>query len=265
VSKAFWKYQSLGNDFIVFDFLDKKEQVDLSALFLQKLCDRHFGIGADGILFITNSEKQTPELHIYNADGSKAEVCFNGLRCVALHLHEKHDFGEQFDLLMGGRSISTSIKKENETILITNNVGRGRYIEEKRIEIAGRVFRGHVVQMSNPHFIIEEKISKEWLDQHGKEIETHTAFPNKTNVEFLWEQESSGGFHMLVHERGCGQTLACSSGVAAVATFLMHQKKISRDEAIIISMRGGDVIVSVYGEDDIVLSAGAKKVFEGEL
>ena len=263
--KNFCKYQSLGNDFIIFDLLDQHAIENPKPDFIGKICNRNFGIGADGVLLISQNKSGILEAQIYNADGSKAEVCFNGLRCVAHYLYTHKDFKNKFHILMGKRSVATSITEVAGEILISNEVGAGEYMGKCEVAITERVFDGHIVEIGNPHFIIEQEVSTEWLDRYGKEISEHKVFPNQTNVEFLWPGERSNEYNMLVYERGCGQTLACSSGAAAVTSFLWEKKIITPGQETVLSMRGG-VVISLIDEDGVVtLRATARATFKGKI
>ena len=244
----FYKYQSLGNDFIILN-----ESV-LSVNKIKELCDRHFGIGADGILTVI--EKNIPKITIYNADGTEGEICLNGVRCVTLHLINKHNYTNSFNVNMGNKIIHC---QKNDSI-ITNSIKIPQYIEEKIIE----KYTGHVVLAPNPHFIIFEKIDINWLKNNGSTLESHPYFPNKTNVEFVWQVDSDS-YDMLVYERGCGITLSCGSGAAAVLSTLFHLKKIDINEKIKLNMPGGTLICWINKNQELSLQATAALIFEGKI
>lgn len=271
--KNFFKYQSLGNDFILFDCYKKPETYIDQALAepsfpysVRDLCDRHFGIGADGVLVLKgNACSRLPEMLIFNADGSKAEICLNGLRCVVQHLNSNYNFPSQFKIKVGDKVVDCFIlhqKQLNEAVMIKTNVGVVDYLGERCINASGRQLCGHVLSVGNPHFVVFEQISMEWLAEHGSGIEKNEVFPNKTNVEFVW-QESTDRFRSLVYERGCGITLACSSGAAAVAAALVRLGKMAQGQEFKISMPGGIVSCCVDSAGGVILSAEAKLVFSG--
>ena len=277
--KKFYKYQSLGNDFIVFDcyqenlknVLDKIAEKQFGN-FVQKICDRHFGIGADNVLIlIKNSQKDLPEVFIFNSDGSRAETCLNGLRCISLHLFTKHSFYQDlscqnsfyqnFKIKMQKRIFEARI---NDDLTITNKTELGDYQETKSIKILDRDLFGHVVNVGNPHFIVLEKIDLNFLKQNGSLIENHKDFPSGTNIEFIWQDKKDlNKFHMFVYERGCGITLACGSGAVAAFTALVFLKKIKKQQEICISMLGGDLMVKLGDQNKIILNAQANCVFSG--
>lgn len=271
--KNFLKYQSLGNDFILFDCYKKPETYINQALSetsfpaeVQALCDRHFGIGADGVLVLKgNTNSRLPEMLIFNADGSKAEICLNGLRCVAQHLNSNYNFPTQFKIKVGDKIVECFIlyqKELNEAVLIKTNVGVVDYLGELSITIPQGSLSGHQASIGNPHFIVFEQTCLEWLSANGSQIEKNESFPNKTNVEFVWQEEPNH-FRALVYERGCGITLACSSGAAAIAGTLVKLGKVAQDQEFKISMPGGTISCCVNSAGEVILSAEAKLVFSG--
>lgn len=281
ILKNFVKYHSLGNDFIVFDWYKRPSLYMHNELnehswkqFVIDTCDRHYGVGADGILVITNCQQAgMPEMLIFNADGTQAESCLNGLRCVAQYLFTQYRFPEQFKIKLGQRIIDCTVKpslSQREEYDVTTDVGCITYNGQKSVEIQGKTFDGHVVAIGNPHFIIFDNVSSDWLASHGKLIESHPAFAQKTNVEFVWQvkaknqsEQGSRTYNVVVFERGCGITLACSSGAAAITGLLLQQGHIHVEEKIIISMPGGQLISWADVQGNIMLKASAHAVFKG--
>ena len=278
--KQFIKYQSLGNDFIIFDWFKKPAlfvkaelQSDQFTAFVKNICDRHVGVGADGVLIITaHPVLGMPEMMVYNADGSNGQMCLNGLRCVAHHLFLAYHFPEHFQIQLTDRVIDCNIAKVSGTTEIVTRVGSATVLGDQEIMVSAGKITGSVVTVGNPHFIVFDQPAIAWLQANGSSIETHPAFPNKTNVEFIWELASDQrpvgldrAYGMLVHERGCGMTQACSSGASAVAGLLHVQHKLAVDEKIGIVMPGGSVTAWVECDGTIALQAGAIRVFAGEL
>lgn len=270
--KNFIKYQSLGNNFILFDWYDQLEESIQQTLhdaswptFVKNICNRHTGVGADGVLILKrNEQEQLPEMLIFNADGTQAESCLNGLRCVTHYLVTKHGFPASFLIKLGKRTMVCGIEKSGTDILITNNIGNVEYQGTKTVTIFEGTFHGHVASVGNPHFIIFQKTELDWLQRHGAALESHEAFPHKTNVEFIWE-DGVARYHVLVYERGCGITQACSSGAAAIVGTLFHLKKIEANQKIELVMLGGSVISWVDHDGNVFLQAGAQPVFTGVL
>ena len=278
--KQFVKYQSLGNDFILFDWFKKpatfvKNELPGHAFseIARGLCDRHFGVGADGVLVITADQLASlPEIVVYNADGSNGEVCLNGLRFVAHYLHTHHHFPDTFSILLGGRIIDcVVVKNGQQDVDVVTRVGIVEVLGQKKITTTAGEFDGFVASVGNPHFIVFDRVEPEWLATHGKLLESHAAFPKKTNVEFVWEmgKELLGpvrrSFFMQVYERGCGITLACSSGAAALAGLLVSRGMVLVGEKVNVVMPGGTVVAWVDEQGMVTLQASAKRVFVGSL
>ncbi len=275
ILKNFIKYQSLGNDFIVFDWYKKpalyvqNELHDAAwPLFVKTICDRHYGVGADGVLIITSCPQAgMPEMLIFNADGTQAESCLNGLRCVAQHLFGSYAFPESFSIKLGERVVECIMQKNRagaELSAITMRVGHAESAGMANVEGSN----GHIMRIGNPHFIIFGQATPEMLTQQGHKISTSSHFAHGTNVEFVWQIEPIGAekqYNLLVYERGCGITLACSSGAAAVTGLLFEQGAIERDEVIVLHMLGGSVRAWVDKEGSVVLQAQARLVFSGTL
>lgn len=272
----FFKYQSLGNDFIVFDWY-KKAQHSLNNVLndvqwpkvVRKLCDRNFGIGADGVLVIKkNQEHDVAQMLIFNSDGSAAQSCLNGVRCIAQHLFSTHCFPKKFSIKLGNRLIECVVSEVNGKAnpTIATSVGTACYEGTRTIQTTVGSFSGHVVDVGNPHFIIFQKEQLSWLERHGSVLEQHKAFPNRTNVEFVWQDEhDKKKYYLNVYERGCGVTRACSSGAAAFAGLLKQLDMINVNEQITVCMPGGHVTALVQEGGNIILQASAIQVFQGTL
>ena len=279
--KDFIKYQSLGNDFIVFD-LYRKPLIHIKAKlndsswsnFVIQVCNRHHGVGADGVLIITHSSQiDIPEMLIFNADDRQAETCLNGLRCVAQHLFIRYHFPKEFKIKSDQRLIECCVGnagKNDADNFVTMCIGDIQIQGELSVETPVGTFQGSKVLVGNPHFIVFEKISFDWLRQHGHYIETSPLFPQRTNVEFVQEEtvkQNNGIFDkvydFLVYERGCGVTLACSSGATAVIGLLFHQKQITMNQKIGIKMPGGILTAWINQGSKVVLRAKASFVFSG--
>jgi len=271
----FFKYQSLGNDFILLDWLKKPSLLINKNLssdnwqeFVKNSCRRNLGVGADGLLLlIQNKDLATPETFIFNSNGEEAEVCFNGIRCIALHIFNYHNHSQKFALLMGNKKIECNVNiSKGNRIEITTKIEKALSIQDKTINIAcvGE-FSGHVIDVGNPHFVVLKKTNSAWLKEKGALFERHKAFPNKTNTEFVWQEKDKPLFNMLIYERGCGLTSACSSGAASVLSTLHKIKKIEKHEKIEIKMEGGTLRTWLDKDLNIYQQAPARMVFEGHL
>ncbi|MFH1644272.1 MAG: diaminopimelate epimerase [bacterium] len=255
----FTKCHSLGNDFILLDFY-KKSKNELTKLisntnwksFVIKSCDKHFGVGADGILIIS----QNNEILIFNADGSQAELCLNGLRCAAYYLFKKYKLPPFFSCIMGGQKIDCEI--DNKSVI--NQIKIKSSIEEKTIKISDQKLSGHFLQIPNPHFIIQKKITNKNFLKLSPLIESHKNFKNKTNIEFIWHSNENN-YEMLVYERGVGPTLACGSGATAVFYLISQLNKIKLNQKIIIKMPGGKLTLWLDKDKKINMQAEANFIF----
>jgi diaminopimelate epimerase len=273
VFKNFIKYQSLGNDFIVFDALKKPNTYVTSELkspefgaFVRRLCDRHLGIGADGILIVTHCpDVGMPEMIIYNADGTRAQSCLNGLRCVAHYLFVHHNYPENFSIKLSDQVVVCDIQHEKRAAsLVVTHHSPAQFYDQVTVLTDGKQLTGDVVSVGNPHFVITQHTDLEWLTKHGKSIESHAHFPAKTNVEFVWPEAGNQNiWNVLVYERGCGITQACSSGAVAVASLLARDGKVAKNQDLTIKMLGGNVLARVDQGGHVTLKAQAQGVFQG--
>lgn len=204
---------------------------------------------------------------IFNSDGSRAEMCMNGCCSAAHFLFFFRRFGSCFNLKIGRRQVKCSIINENKEIKVLSTHAPADYKEAAEIKTTQGEFFGHIVNVGNPHFVIFEKCELEWLSFHGREIEQHQRFPRRTNVEFAWLDHKADKpfYNLLVYERGCGITLACGSGAAAVLWTLFHEGKIVQNEKASFIMPGGTLVGSIDSDKNIVIEATAKNVFIGEL
>ncbi|MBU4269837.1 diaminopimelate epimerase [Candidatus Dependentiae bacterium] len=277
MAENFYKYESLGNDFILIDyfykdadFLKEKLNGPIWKNFVIDSCNRHFGIGADGVLVLKKDiSGNYPELLIFNSDGSQAETCLNGLRCAALHLREYHDINKIFTFKMGKKLINCTINKN----IITTKISGLVYSGSKQITLNNKSeFHGHVVNVGNPHFIITKKVTPDWVEKYGKFIESHELFLNKTNVEFVWlnfdlnkNTKSISNYNVLVYERGVGPTLSCGSGASAICWFLYKTRKIVTSQKITLNFLGGYIICWIDKNEFVNLQAKARLVFKGQI
>lgn len=274
----FTKMQGLGNDFVILDF-DEYKKANLSPSELAvKLCDRHFGIGADGLIIVNPNTKNTDTGWIFhNSDGSIAQMCGNGIRCFAKYVYDKG--------LINKKEFSVETKAGNIIPKILDD-GRIRVNMSKPIlapdkipakvnsnlnfnlKVSDRTFKANAISMGNPHcVIITEEDTKALALKYGSEIEKHPIFPEKTNVEFI-KILSREEINLDVWERGCAITLACGTGacastVAAILNGLCDSK-------VKVNLPGGQLLIEWDGninnpEKDIYMSGRADYSFKGEI
>ena len=221
----FTKMQGLGNDFVILDFEEyKKCNIEKSVL-AQKLCNRNFGIGADGLIIVNpNVDNADIGWFFYNSDGSVAQMCGNGMRCFAKYVRQKGILNKD------GFSVDTKagiiIPKVNSDGSVTVNMNKPVLVPQLipvkaennlniELKIQNEKFKANAVSMGNPHCIIfTENDTKEYALKYGSDIETNEIFPEKTNVEFV-KILSRNEINLDVWERGCGITLACGTGACA--------------------------------------------------
>lgn len=276
----FSKYHGLGNDFIMIDgFNQRLEELPLQAL-APKLCDRHFGIGADGMILSMPSDQSDAKMIIYNSDGSEPEICGNGIRCCARFLHERNLVDKDVFSLELSKSVVIPglIRKDGTIAAIEVDMGAPNFNAHEFVSPtlpttpqldyqlklpSGDSLNMAFVSMGNPHAVIYvEDVDTIDVAAIGKEIEHHVLFANKTNVEFV-QILSSNEIRIRVWERGAGETLACGSGAcAAVAVGIMQN---TLDRAVHAHLPGGELIINWHKQDDrIVMTGPAHHVYDGQ-
>jgi len=272
----FSKWQGLGNDFVIVNgFKDKVTDYRTAAI---EVCDRHFGIGADGLVFVLPSETADFKMRIFNSDGSEAEMCGNVTRCVARYVYENGLTDKTkitLETLAGpirpelifdeGRVTDVRVdmglpRLKRADIPMTGN-GDLEAINEPVI-VDGHTYYGTAVSMGNPHFVIfVDDINAVDLPLVGPKLETFPAFPRKTNVEFV-QVITDKELKMRVWERGAGITLACGTGACATLTAAVLNGKTGRKATV--HLDGGDLSIEWSTDDHIYMSGPATEVFRGE-
>jgi diaminopimelate epimerase len=273
----FVKMQGIGNDYVYVDCIRQPLPSDI-ALLATKISDRNFGVGGDGLILICPSDKADARMRMFNNDGSESEMCGNGVRCVAKFVYD-HGIAKKTSLAIEtGRGV---LKLELETaggkchqvrvdmgepILIAENIPTtllGTPPLEVPLVIDGVELKVTCVSMGNPHCItFVKEITNEMVLGIGPKVEKHSAFPRRTNVEFV-RVDNPGEITMRVWERGSGETLACGTGACAVAVAGVLTGRT--DRSIIAHLRGGDLRLDWSKTDNHVFMTGpAVEVFQGE-
>ena len=272
----FTKMQGLGNDYVYIDNIHKKID-DLSCL-AKLMSNRHFGIGSDGIILIEKSNIADFKMRMFNQDGSEAEMCGNGIRCVGKFVYDKGLTNKTkitIETLAGIKKLELNVKEKQvetvkvdmgEPILEANLIpvlSNENPVKDLRIKAKDREFVFTCVSMGNPHAVtIVKDVSNFEVEKYGKEIETNTLFPNKTNVEFV-EIKDSNNIKMRVWERGAGETLACGTGACASVVACSLNKLTSRN--VTVELLGGKLQIEWNEKDNHVYMTGpAVTVFDGE-
>ncbi|UCF44816.1 MAG: diaminopimelate epimerase [Candidatus Bathyarchaeota archaeon] len=271
----FWKMHGLGNDYFVIDNRNEKISNAEAAKLARKLCKRRFSVGADGLLLASNSAEADVKMRIFNADGSEAEMCGNGIRCFAKYCYEnnivrKHELtvetlaGIKRTWLTLENDLVTSVRVDMGPPVLERSkipmLGRGTCINED-LQVNGEKYEVTCLSVGNPHCVtFVDALENFPVQCVGPKIESHCLFPKKTNVEFV-QVLNSNELKVRVWERGCGETLACGTGAcAAVAAGNLFRKLGNK---VRVHLLGGDLEVE-YAEH-LFLNGPAEKVFEGTL
>ena len=268
------KWHGLGNDFILTE-LSKSSTFDIRGA-VERLCDRHFGVGADGVVTIRHLSGNAFEMRIYNADGTEPEMCGNATRCVGLYIKRRMlARGDEFELRTKGGIVRPKVL-ENGTVRV--DMGEPRLLRgeipvagnpaeqarEVKLRADGRDFTAFCVSMGNPHAVIfVPDIEAVELEKWGPVLECDPQFPKKINVEFV-EVRSPGMVRMRVWERGCGITMACGTG--SCATAVAGHLSGRTGSCVTVLLDGGELLVEHSAADNHVYMTGpAVDVFRGEL
>lgn len=290
-SILFTKVHGNGNDFVLVNALDNEDgtcsDIDPGKLseLARDICNRHTGVGADGMVLIlpslpNSSERADVRMRIFNSDGSEAQMCGNAIRCVARYLYERGLVCERkirVDTLAGimvPEIVSGGKTAGNKTVMVRVDMGEprlerseipmsgaaGKVVDEK-LEVNGKEYRVTAVSMGNPHCVIfVDDVDKFPLVSVGSAIERHPSFPERTNVEFVqvlnWEE-----VRMRVWERGAGETLACGTGACAATVAGVLNNHTGR--TVTVHLKGGDLTIEWGDNNHVYMTGPAEEVFEG--
>lgn len=278
---TFAKMNGLGNDFVFIEDLDAA--LDFSPEAVAWFCDRHFGIGADGLILVRPATTVDADfyMHYFNADGSLAEMCGNGARCFAKYLVDRGLVGPETSSLtietLGGLRPVTFTRNPDGTLdSATVDMGvpelapdkipttfAGEQVYECPIETPWGEVRVTAVSMGNPHAVIwVEDTDSAPVDTVGPFIERHERFPNATNVGFAQLVDDST-IRLRVWERGVGETLACGTGACATAVAGTLSCRTGRD--VTIELPGGDLQIRWHEDDHVYLTGSAAFSFVGSI
>lgn len=258
----FTKMHGLGNDYIYVNYISKSLP-DLSSL-AQTMSDRHFGVGADGLIAIAPGQTGDFTMVMYNADGSRGEMCGNGIRCLGKYVFDKGLTTKtdlHIDTPAGPRTLRlhpgpSGVEK------VTVDMGSPFIFPEISIVVNEITYTGIPVSMGNPHFVIFcEDPNAIPLDQVGPVLERHPLFPNRTNVEFVCAVPQ--GLRLRVWERGSGETLACGTGACAV--FAAARQLGLEGDSVTAQLPGGVLDLCYDNQSNHIFMTGpAVTVFEGD-
>ncbi len=263
MTARFQKYEGIGNDFIVV----RAETPDsISVERAVALCDRHYGIGGDGVLVVSPGETSgaRAKMTVLNADGSRPAMCGNGLRCVALAVAGDGEPDEfVIDTDAGPRFCRVTPATGGNQALVSTSMGRGVLEGSVECEVGGQTEQFARVSMGNPHAIcFRGPISSQLLDDVGPRLSA--TFPAGSNIEIA-TVESPTKIRVDVWERGVGRTLACGTGAAATAVAAVTSGRSPTGTPIAVHLPGGPLHITVSPELDVLLEGPARFVFSGEL
>ncbi len=273
----FTKMQGLGNDYVYIDAINQK--IENESSLAQIISNRHFGIGSDGLILICSSEIADFRMRMFNSDGSEAEMCGNGIRCVGKFVYDKGLTNKttlKIETLAGIKELKLNLKEGKvdtvrvdmgEPILEAKKipvVSNEKIVQNLKLKIEERNFNFTCVSMGNPHAITFVKNIGEFeVERYGSKIEVNEKFPQKTNVEFI-EIVNKNYIKMRVWERGSGETLACGTGACASVVAGIINNLIERK--VTVELLGGSLEIEWNKENNHVYMTGpAVTVFEGKL
>jgi diaminopimelate epimerase len=278
----FTKMHGAGNDYVYVDCFAEPVPDDPPGL-ARRVSDRHLGVGGDGLILILPSGVADARMLMFNADGSEAEMCGNGIRCLAKYVYEhgvvrkptlKIETGagvRSLDLELEGDRVRQVRVDMGEPILEPQRIPTtlpgdpalaGGPVVGAELEVAGRKLAVTCVSMGNPHCVtFVDRLSDDWVLCVGPQIERHPAFPRRANAEFV-EVISPGEVRMRVWERGSGETLACGTGASAVCVAGALAGRTPRK--VLVHLRGGDLKLDWAENNRVYMTGPAVEVFSGE-
>ena len=277
----FTKMHGAGNDYVYISGFTEKIAQEEKPEWVRKVSDRHFGIGSDGAIFINPSDVADFEMEMYNADGSRSEMCGNGIRCVGKFVYDKGLTDKtQFTVVSAGKiKVLDLTVEEGKATQIKVNMGEP-ILEAMQVPVVSdseqvidepiyisetdETYSMTCVSMGNPHAVVfMEDVENLAIEKIGPFFENHCRFPNRTNTEFVKVLDRNN-VQMRVWERGTGETLACGTGCCATAVACILNGLT--DEEVTVHVLGGRIKIFWDRESNLVYMTGpAETVFEGEI
>ena len=273
----FTKMHGCGNDYVYVNLFEEK--IDDPAELSIKISDRHFGIGSDGLITIGPSDVADFRMRIYNADGSEAEMCGNGVRCVAKYVYD-HNLTDKTEISVetgAGVKILKLFVEDGKVAQVTVDMGEpglkpeeipvvadGDRVIDEPIEVCGKEWRMTCVSMGNPHAVVfVDDVENFDIEKYGPHFENHERFPKRTNTEFVHVVSPTEAY-MRVWERGSAETWACGTGTCATVMACILNGKT--ENKVLVHLRGGDLTIEYDEKTNHVFMTGpATEVFNGEI
>jgi len=270
----FVKMQGIGNDFVMVDAVrDGLPREDLPAL-SRSVCDRHLGVGADGLIFALQGRTADFQMRMFNPDGSESEMCGNGVRCLAQFLRNQGHTTERFvEVETGNGVLRLETMPDGQVKVMMGRAGltRGEIgmtgdpestFLAQPVPSGGRTVLATAVSMGNPHLVVFlEQGEKVDLRERGSELEHSPHFPERTNVHFVTVL-GRDRLRQITWERGAGATLACGTGACAVAV-AAHLNGLT-ERCVTVDLPGGSLLIEYQENGEVFMTGPAETVFEGE-
>ena len=259
----FTKMHGLGNDYLYVYGEVPANIEDLSI----KLSERHFGAGSDGMIYISPSEISDFKMRIFNADGSEAKMCGNGIRCVGKYVYDKGYTDKKhlkIETLSGIKTLDLNVSN-GKVKTVSVGMGKAEVSENLQLDVDGEKVTCTPVSVGNPHVVsFVSDIEKAPLLTLGPKIEHHSAFPGGVNVEFV-EVIDEHTLRMRVWERGSGVTMACGTGACATTAAAIKQGYCSFDDEISVVLDGGTLKIKIAPDYSVTMTGPAEMIYEGDV
>lgn len=275
---SFTKMHGTGNDYVYVDLFQQKleNQEEVAKV----VSDRHFGIGADGLICIAPSKTADCRMIMYNADGSEGAMCGNGIRCVAKYVYD-HGIVRKDHMSVETKSGIKQLEltvEDGKAVYVKVNMGEaalkpseipvqaeGEDFIARQIEAGGKTYTVTCVSMGNPHCVVfTEGIDGMDLEKIGPLFENHPLFPDRINTEFV-EVLDNHTLNMRVWERGSGETISCGTGTCAATVAAVLNGHCPRGEEIEVRIRGGALYDTYLENGEVLMKGPATEVFQGEI
>lgn len=276
----FTKMHATGNDYIYIDGFNNEIDIESIKPYVKYMCDRNFGIGSDGVIFILPSEKSEAKMIMYNKDGTEANICGNGIHCVAKYLYDngitqKDEF--EIETKSGVKNIKLYLNLGSVEKISLNmgypsfNPHKVPVITEKSfflnesVIVQNENYNTTCVSVGNPHAVVFTKYIRNLkLHKIGPEFETHYIFPERMNVEFV-EKINEHSIKMRTWGRGTGETLSSGSGACASVAAAVMNGELRKNQIIQVIQKGGTLDVEYNDQEGMILTGTAEKVYDGKM
>ncbi|MDO5559494.1 MAG: diaminopimelate epimerase [Oscillospiraceae bacterium] len=276
----FTKMQGIGNDYVYVNCF--KEKVENPSEVSKIISDRHFGIGADGLILIMPSDKADFRMKMYNADGSEGMMCGNGTRCIGKYVYD-NGLTQKKEITLETKSGIRYLSLDTvDGKVVSASVDMGKAVLKPSdipviadkdaesfiavpVKVGNKEYKLTCISMGNPHAVVYmDNVDDLDLEKIGPDFENHKMFPHRVNTEFV-EVISENKIKMRVWERGSGETLACGTGACASAAASVLNNYCKYDEEITVVLRGGELKITYQKDGTVYMRGPAVKVFDGEI